>query len=640
MNDESDSRESKRAPNGFGLGRAVLVIVFLFLLSAGIFYATQYQDIPLEPSKETTQVSEPLDSAGRVDFFRAFELINYSDEVSTQENGFRQIIQNVEFFDSTAQVYFADVCEKLGLDPTLVKPSMKYADPYDFTLAYFRSPDFDEEFVLKVEKGLGKSVQRPAGEKLQDWDVSEILVLATVRPWTGDELPLMESWVKENSPVLDLYGRAVRAKTFEVPFSRIDDSEPIMQNISYHAQEFRSIARGYYSRAHYFLGRGELRKAMDDVISCKRMGRHLTNRNTFIDRLVGIAIEGIADSIGVINVKKDLSTKADLDYFWEQLSDLPARSDLNRSIQHEKFTIMDLLQRGARGEKIDWMDNDSENARLLRGLGLDWNIVLSDVGTAYDDIWKSGGGSGGRADVELTFTDYISRKARSKKFAQWYVDGSVGLSIVESDRRATCSDQMRAITLAMLRYEKDHGTLPPAFTTDATGNPLHSWRVLLLPYLGEKELYDKFKLDEPWNSPHNSALEKKCPTVYACPSCTYCLVGQSSYSVVLGPNMPFEAGVGKKLSSFGPDCNDMILLAERRLTENWLDPTKELSETDAAKGINVDNASGRIPLPMGSEHPAGSQFGFRDGSVNFLSEQIEVKDLKNLLRGTNKIINP
>jgi hypothetical protein len=72
-----------------------------------------------------------------------------------------------------------------------------------------------------------------------------------------------------------------------------------------------------------------------------------------------------------------------------------------------------------------------------------------------------------------------------------------------------------AIALAMLIYERDHGTLPPAYSVDEAGRPLHSWRVLLLPYLGHQTLQDKIRLDEPWDSPNNLPLLAEMPDVYS-----------------------------------------------------------------------------------------------------------------------------
>ena len=48
-------------------------------------------------------------------------------------------------------------------------------------------------------------------------------------------------------------------------------------------------------------------------------------------------------------------------------------------------------------------------------------------------------------------------------------------------------------------------------TMTMSGKPLLSWRVHLLPFLEENELYEQFKLDEPWDSPHNIKLLDQMP---------------------------------------------------------------------------------------------------------------------------------
>ena len=52
---------------------------------------------------------------------------------------------------------------------------------------------------------------------------------------------------------------------------------------------------------------------------------------------------------------------------------------------------------------------------------------------------------------------------------------------------------------------------------DTGGVPFLSWRVQLLPYLGYQELYNQFRLNEPWNSPHNLALLPLMPNVFRSP---------------------------------------------------------------------------------------------------------------------------
>ena len=76
---------------------------------------------------------------------------------------------------------------------------------------------------------------------------------------------------------------------------------------------------------------------------------------------------------------------------------------------------------------------------------------------------------------------------------------------------------MKTIALAMYSYHYAHGHFSPAATYDKDGRPLLGWRVLILPYFGEEQyaqLYKEFKLDEPWDSPHNKALLPRMPSCY------------------------------------------------------------------------------------------------------------------------------
>ena len=88
----------------------------------------------------------------------------------------------------------------------------------------------------------------------------------------------------------------------------------------------------------------------------------------------------------------------------------------------------------------------------------------------------------------------------------------------EAARRAQCVNNLKQIGLAMHNYASANGGFPPAAIVDPRGKPLLSWRVAILPYLDANPLYAKFKLDEPWDSPHNKELLKYMPAVYGCPS--------------------------------------------------------------------------------------------------------------------------
>lgn len=85
------------------------------------------------------------------------------------------------------------------------------------------------------------------------------------------------------------------------------------------------------------------------------------------------------------------------------------------------------------------------------------------------------------------------------------------------ERRLRCLQRLATLGQALERYRADHGAQPPLARRDGAGRPLLSWRVELLPYLGHEELYRAFRLDEPWDSPHNRALLARMPEVYRCP---------------------------------------------------------------------------------------------------------------------------
>src|SRR5918997_1599426 len=84
-------------------------------------------------------------------------------------------------------------------------------------------------------------------------------------------------------------------------------------------------------------------------------------------------------------------------------------------------------------------------------------------------------------------------------------------------RRIRCLNNLKQIVLALHNYEQAHKALPPAYTVDATGRPLHSWRTLILPYLEQEPLYRAIDLSKPWNDPANARALETTLLVFGCP---------------------------------------------------------------------------------------------------------------------------
>jgi len=89
-----------------------------------------------------------------------------------------------------------------------------------------------------------------------------------------------------------------------------------------------------------------------------------------------------------------------------------------------------------------------------------------------------------------------------------------GSQVTVAQSREESIRRMRKITAAMRAYAAEKGSFPPASYYDEQIAPALSWRVLLLPYLGHRDLFERFRLNEPYNSPHNQQLLREIPPVY------------------------------------------------------------------------------------------------------------------------------
>jgi hypothetical protein len=89
---------------------------------------------------------------------------------------------------------------------------------------------------------------------------------------------------------------------------------------------------------------------------------------------------------------------------------------------------------------------------------------------------------------------------------------------LEKSRHSQRVNQFKQLGLAMLNFVDVNKHFPAsAAIRDKDGKPLLSWRVAILPYIEERDLYKQFHLDEPWDSPHNREVAKKMPEMYADP---------------------------------------------------------------------------------------------------------------------------
>ena len=86
------------------------------------------------------------------------------------------------------------------------------------------------------------------------------------------------------------------------------------------------------------------------------------------------------------------------------------------------------------------------------------------------------------------------------------------------DSRSIMSEHNMTMIGIALEYQNDlDKSWPASYSIDSDGNPLLSWRVHILPYIDQVELYEQFHLNEPWDSPHNKTLLNKMPSIFRSP---------------------------------------------------------------------------------------------------------------------------
>ena len=187
-----------------------------------------------------------------------------------------------------------------------------------------------------------------------------------------------------------------------------------------------------------------------------------------------------------------------------------------------------------------------------------------------------------------------------------------------SAMRMQCAHYEQQIGIALHVYHEVNGAFPPLYTVDDDGKPLHSWRVLILPYIEHDHLYRQIRLDEPWDSDYNRQFHGRTPPVFWHPGnrdrgCRYSAIAGGAFVPAT------EAGsvLGLRLKDLA-NASETLALVEVEKTFCWMDPTADVTLDDF-----VQNG-------MDDCHRGGGNGVFVDGTCQWISRTASPAELRRM----------
>ncbi|MBL7041977.1 MAG: DUF1559 domain-containing protein [Pirellulaceae bacterium] len=233
------------------------------------------------------------------------------------------------------------------------------------------------------------------------------------------------------------------------------------------------------------------------------------------------------------------------------------------------------------------------------------------------------------------------------------VDGiaeSTGMASRTASRLTRSTNNLKQIGLAMHNFHDVYKRFPPAVIYGPDGKPWHSWRVLLLPFMEQRALYDQYRFDEPWDGPNNKRLLEQVPPIYQDPIYGETEDAYTHYAVAVGkgtgfppeghklsenPSRRMSLGSGRpagarRLADFMDGSSNTLLVGsvspERKIP--WMKP-EDVVFDEQFSGLGKEQG---FASPYKTEKGSGGVFVFADGSVTTIRDDIDIELLRNLVQ--------
>lgn len=189
----------------------------------------------------------------------------------------------------------------------------------------------------------------------------------------------------------------------------------------------------------------------------------------------------------------------------------------------------------------------------------------------------------------------------------------------DAAQRMEGMNNLKMLGLAFWNYHDTHGHFPTRQIALEDGGAGLSWRVQILPFLDQLELYEQFHLDEPWDSEHNLELVERMPEYFRTPGLDL-EPGKTNLLTLAGPGTAMEDGVEVKARDIVDGLSNTILVVEANPDRAvvWTKP-EDLPFDPESPGIG-----------LGEARLQGFNMLMTDGAVRFQASDASLDQLKGM----------